>query len=87
MPEPGLHPDEAPDGTDVGLQQLLVKDMDVPCSVADSKEGRLQFLKGLCQEPTYEGMVNWLDANLVPYSLTLTAIATADVESRAQQSS
>ena len=67
-------------------QPLVVKDMDPPNSVAGTKEDRLQFLKGLCQEPAYKAMVQWLDANLVQSSLTLLAIATAHVESRAQMS-
>ena len=65
MPEPSLHLDDVPDGIHEGSQWLVVKDMDLPNSVAGTKEDRLRFLKGLCQEPAYKAMVWWLDANLV----------------------
>ena len=64
-PEPSLHPDDAPDQMHEASQPLMVKDMDPPNSVAGTKQDRVRFLKGLCQEPAYKAMVRWLDANLV----------------------
>jgi len=76
--EPSLDSDDAASELDDRCSFHLGED--VPNNAGDMKEARIEFLKGLCWEPAYHTMVNWLEANLVPSSLTLMAMAGANYQ-------
>jgi len=84
--EPSLDSDDAASEFDDRCSFHLGKD--VPNNTGDTKVARIEFLKGLYWEPAYHTMVDWLEANLVPSSLTLMAMAGANYHQfRAQRCS
>jgi len=67
--EPSLDSDDAVSELDDRCSFHLGKD--IPNNAGDTKEARIEFLKGLCWEPAYHTMVDWLKANLVAPLLSL----------------